>query len=106
MIRIIRQLRVRDIDGSSSFSTLPLIPASGTFRRVSESGDNGKAESIEIRARLKWEADRAILHKDLIMELTFDNGDTESVGTVDMPLRLNVEENGPLIISASYLRRL
>lgn len=106
MIRIIRQLRVRDIDGSSSFSTLPLIPASGTFRRVSESGDNGKAESMEIRARLKWEPDREILHKDLIMEVTFDNGDTETVGTADMPLRLNVEENGPLIISASYLRRL
>lgn len=106
MIRIIRQLRVRDIDGSSSFSTLPLVPASGTFRKVSESGDNGRAESIEVRARLKWESDREILHKDLIMEVTFDNGDTETVGTVDMPLRLNMEESGPLNISASYLRRV
>lgn len=106
MIRIVKELRVWDVDSTGSYVTLPLIPASATCSSSVKETDNGLQEDISLSARLQWSADRNILHRHLKLQLTFDNGDIISLGDYDMPVRLTVNETDSLSISTTFQRRL
>lgn len=106
MIRIVKKIRVWDVDDQTSAVDLPLFPATAVFSSEVKDSDNGKYEDTAISSRLKWDVDRQILHRDLIMEVTFDNGDVRTVGTEAMPVRLVVTETEYVAFSAQYARRI
>ena len=106
MIRIVKEMRVWDVDDPGTPIVLPFFPATASCTRVEKDSEHGKHEEITVSARLRWDVDRELLHRDLKMQLTFDNGDVVTVGTEDMPLRLDVTETDYVAVAGKYLRRL
>lgn len=102
MIRIIKQLRAKDIDGPGTWEDLRMVPASGVLRTTSEDTDAGRYRKTTLSVTLKAGLTRTILGRDLILEVTFEDGTTRIVGSTDIPVRLKVDESDLLTVSAEH----
>lgn len=99
MIRIIKSIVASDLS-TGELSTLPMIPATGTANIVRERTDHGHVQTIQIRANMSDEP--VSLFHPLALQLTFDNGDTITIGSADLPVHLSVSRDSFIQVTTKY----
>jgi hypothetical protein len=101
MIRIIDSLQAQSLDGGDGqWTVLPLVPATGTIETSESSDDGGRLVTVKVAATLFSGPD--IIHDNLSLKVGFCGGDTETYGTEDLPLALDVSRSDTVKVSCTY----
>lgn len=79
---------------------LPMVPASGTYKETDEYNDSGTLRTIEFSCRIHNRVPG--INDRLILTVTFCDCSCKTIGTLDIPVRLKVEEDSLIKVSCKY----
>lgn len=108
MIRIIKEMFVSqaaDTTSTLAMQRLPMIPASGTLETKETVDDNGRCltHKIELRCTVIPTSTLRIIRYGCIARVVFSDGTSAYLGTADLPLRIETEDNLDVLrLSASW----
>lgn len=91
MIRHITEIYITDINSSTPFFKVPMVPGTGTLTQSITNDNKGNLEKIEITVVLT-EYCKAMMN-DIIVWILFDNNDRDTIGTKDIPARFELNRN-------------
>ena len=100
MIRIVKEISFKDMDNDSFFRKLPIIAGTATADIKLDQTEHGLRRTLSLAATITHPLPG--LEGNLQLRLVFENGDQETFGTADLPVRLNFSRSDIIRISASY----
>lgn len=90
MIRHITEIYISDINSSSPTFRAPTVPGTGTYSQsITYDDSKGDLEKIEISVVLTKYCKE--MTNDIIAWILFDNDDSDTVGTIDIPARFEIK---------------
>lgn len=104
MIRIVKNIQAVDLDGTQA--DLPLIPASGVLSSSMERGDQGASEKYDLSFRLQSAGIPSIIYKDVILNISLDNGDSVTLGTNYLPVRMTFRHEDAITVSCTWQKAI
>lgn len=100
MIRIVKTIEAVDLDGN--LANLPLIPASGVLSTAMERGDQGLSEKFDLSFRIESDDIPSLFYADLILTVSLDNGETVTLGSTYIPVRLTFRREDVITVSCTW----
>ena len=87
-----------------SWTSMGMVPGTGTLHIDTPDTKNGFIRTYRLNARLNrdHQAGPDWLSGDLLIKADYDNGDSVQLGTVDMPVHLDVSGGDTLGVSCSW----
>ena len=101
MIRIIKNIFVRDLDDGDNFRReVPMVPAVYTadVQRVTEEG--GIRRKLKMTVNISRPFPELRANAEIL--IIYDNGRSDIFGTKDLPVHFDVKEGSPLQMSVEY----
>lgn len=97
------RLRYKGVSGSS-WTDMGMIPGSGSLSIDQADTKNGLVRTCRLNAKLSREHPEgpSWISGDLLIQVTYDNGDVIQLGTTEMPVRLEVSGGEPMGISCAW----
>lgn len=96
-------LYYKEVSGSS-WTSMGMVPGTGTLFIGTSDSKNGTIRTYRLNARISKDhpAGPTWLSGDLLIKADLDSGTSVQIGTVEMPVRLDVPGGDPLDISCSW----
>lgn len=97
------KLRYKGVS-DANWTDMGMVPGSGTLSIDQADSKDGPVRTCRLSARLSRErpAGPSWLSGDLLIQVTYDSGDTFQLGTAELPVRLNVSGGEPMGISCDW----
>ena len=101
MIKIITDILITDLDNAPGvWKSLPIVPASGTYKSESSAGESGRLAKITLDCKVTHVIPE--MKRNVSLQVTFDDGTKAIIGTNDLPATLDIKESDIIQISCKW----
>lgn len=106
MKHLINSIQYKGLDADDWYD-LGIVPALASMESSSEDTANGRVLTYSFSATIKRvpRVGEASLDQEMILRISYDNGRTVDLGTLEMPVRLSVRISDVLSVSATWKTR-
>ena len=104
MIQIVEKIFVKNADvDAADWCQLPIVPATATIETQVSKDDAGWLSTRELKAILM--PTHPFLFRNHIVRVAFDDGETLTIGSKDIPVHISVRHTNAIEISFEYKSR-
>lgn len=101
MIKVITNILITDLDNNAGvWKSVPMIPASGTYKSESNPGGSGRLAKITLDFKVTHVIPE--LKRNVSLQVSFDDGSKAIVGTDDLPAALDIKTSDTIQISCKW----
>lgn len=101
MIQIVKKIYIKIADQTlAEWSELSFVPATATIKIDTSYEDAGILQTSELKATLPHR--HPWLFRNLLVNVILDDGETISIGTIDIPVRFSTEKSNAIVVSFKH----
>lgn len=100
MIRIVKDVYYAEAGKPEAWMKFSVVPSSGTYKETDEHDDAGWLRTVNLEFRVSRRM--PAMTGDVMLIVIFEDGYRCRVGTPDLPLRLKIEDDSLLKVSAEW----
>ncbi len=101
MIRIVSSILLSDLDSNPGIWTqIPIIPGTCKYKDTTSHTDSGWLRSVSLEFRVHQVIPE--MTRNLALVVRFDDGSHVHVGTEELPVRLELKQDGHINVSCEW----